>query len=115
MPGRIPTPARPRRVNERGGSNATAAAPFVERIFTEYVAGAGIGAIAEGLNVTTYRARQATTARNRHRASAGERGASLRCAHLNNPRYTGREVWNRQRRDEELLDVEDVAAGYQCA
>ncbi len=31
---------------------------------------------------------------------------------LGNPRYTGRQVWNRQRRDEELLDVEDVAAGY---
>ena len=31
---------------------------------------------------------------------------------LGNPRYTGRAVWNRQRRDEELLDVDDVAAGY---
>ena len=30
-----------------------------------------------------------------------------------NPRYTGRQVWNRQRRDEVLLDVEDVAAGHQ--
>ncbi len=32
---------------------------------------------------------------------------------LNNPRYTGRNVWNRQRRDEVLVDVEDVAAGHQ--
>ena len=32
---------------------------------------------------------------------------------LANPRYTGRQVWNRQRRDEVLLDVEDVAAGHQ--
>ena len=31
---------------------------------------------------------------------------------MQNPRYVGREVWNRQRHDEELLDVEDVAAGY---
>ena len=30
-----------------------------------------------------------------------------------NPKYTGRQVWNRQRRDEVLLDVDDVAAGYQ--
>jgi site-specific DNA recombinase len=30
-----------------------------------------------------------------------------------NPRYTGRQVWNRQRRDEVLVDVEDVAAGYE--
>ena len=29
--------------------------------------------------------------------------------HPANPRYTGRQVWNRQRRDEVLLDVEDVA------
>ncbi len=32
---------------------------------------------------------------------------------LKNPRYTGRQVWNRQRRDEVLLDVEDVAAGHE--
>jgi site-specific DNA recombinase len=32
---------------------------------------------------------------------------------LANPRYTGRQVWNRQRRDEVLLDVEDVAAGHE--
>ena len=31
---------------------------------------------------------------------------------LSNPRYTGRQVWKRQRRDEVLVDVEDVAAGY---
>ena len=30
-----------------------------------------------------------------------------------NPKYTGRQVWNKQRRDEILLDVEDVAAGYE--
>jgi len=28
---------------------------------------------------------------------------------LTNPRYTGRQVWNRQRKREVLLDVEDVA------
>ena len=32
---------------------------------------------------------------------------------LKNPRYTGREVWNKQRRDEVLLDVEDVALGHE--
>lgn len=31
---------------------------------------------------------------------------------LANPRYTGYQVWNRQRRDEILLDIDDVAAGY---
>ncbi|WP_285499557.1 recombinase family protein [Actinokineospora sp. NBRC 105648] len=28
------------------------------------------------------------------------------------PRYTGRQVWNKQRKDEILLDVEDVALGH---
>ncbi len=51
---------------------------------------------------------------NRHRASAnGAWGKSAVRAILGNPSCTGRQVWNRQRRDEELLDVDDVAAGYQ--
>src|SRR5207248_1472112 len=32
---------------------------------------------------------------------------------LTNPRYTGHEVWARQRRDEVLVDVDDVALGYE--
>jgi hypothetical protein len=35
-----------------------------------------------------------------------------RARHLTNPRYTGRQVWNRQRKDEVLLDVNDVAQGH---
>ena len=31
---------------------------------------------------------------------------------MTNPRYTGRQVWNRQRKDEVLLDVHDVALGH---
>jgi hypothetical protein len=31
---------------------------------------------------------------------------------LANPRYTGRQVWNKQRTDEVLLDVDDVALGH---
>jgi site-specific DNA recombinase len=31
---------------------------------------------------------------------------------LSNPRYTGRQVWNKQRKDEVLIDVEDVALGH---
>ena len=31
---------------------------------------------------------------------------------LTNPRYTGRQVWNRQRKDEVLIDVADVALGH---
>jgi hypothetical protein len=33
---------------------------------------------------------------------------------LTNPRYTGYQVWNRQRTDEVLLDVENVALGHQA-
>jgi site-specific DNA recombinase len=32
---------------------------------------------------------------------------------LANPRYTGRQVWNKQRKDEVLIDVDDVALGHQ--
>src|SRR6266536_271994 len=32
---------------------------------------------------------------------------------LGNPRYTGRQVWNKQRKDEVLLDVQDVGLGYE--
>jgi site-specific DNA recombinase len=32
---------------------------------------------------------------------------------LRNPRYTGRQVWNKQRKDEILPDVNDVARGYE--
>jgi hypothetical protein len=32
---------------------------------------------------------------------------------LLNPRYTGRQVWNRQRRDEVLVDVDEVALGHE--
>ncbi|WP_007513299.1 MULTISPECIES: recombinase family protein [Pseudofrankia] len=32
---------------------------------------------------------------------------------LANRRYTGHQVWNKQRKHEELLDVEDVAFGYE--
>jgi spore germination protein GerM len=32
---------------------------------------------------------------------------------LHNPRYTGRQVSNKQRTDEVLIDVEDVALGHE--
>jgi len=47
-------------------------------------------------------------ARNRHRA--GSKGAWSKIAVraiLQNPRYTGLEVWNKQRRDEVVIDVDD--------
>ncbi|WP_214659786.1 recombinase family protein [Streptomyces malaysiensis] len=34
---------------------------------------------------------------------------------LINPRYTGYEVWNKQRKEERLLDVDDVALGHRTS
>src|SRR6266508_310988 len=50
-------------------------------------------------------------ARNPHRLGVAWSKSAVR-AILGNPRYTGYQVWNKQRRDEVLLDIDDVAAGY---
>jgi hypothetical protein len=47
--------------------------------------------------------------RNSHRSGIAWSKSAIR-AILNNPRYTGRQVWNRQRKDEVLIDVN----GRQC-
>jgi site-specific DNA recombinase len=89
------------------------AAPIVKRIFAEYLSGLGLFAIAEGLTRDGVPSPSAhDPARNRHRDSRAWAKSAVR-AILANPRYTGRQVWNRQRRDEVLLDVEDVAAGHE--
>jgi len=56
----------------------------------------------------------ADSARNRHLLAngAGWRFTAVR-AILENPRYTGYQVWNKQRRDEVLIDVHDVGLGHQ--
>ncbi len=83
------------------------------RIFSEYVAGRGLYAIAEGLTADGIPSPSAhDPARNPHRTGIAWSKPALR-AILTNPRYTGRQVWNRQRKDEVLLDVEDVALGYE--
>ena len=50
-------------------------------------------------------------ARHSHRNGEGWSKSAVR-AILINPRYTGVAVWGRQRRNEVLIDVEDVAAGH---
>ena len=91
------------------------AAPIVQRIFQDFVDGKGLHAIATELTREDISSPSAyDPARNRHRA--GSRGAwakSAARAILTNPRYTGRQVWNRQRRDEVLIDVDDVGLGHQ--
>ena len=91
------------------------AAPIVERIFDEYLNGRGLYVIAEGLTRDGILSPSAhDPARNRHRAgSGGAWSKNAVRAILQNPRYTGRQVWNKQRRDEVLIDVEDVALGHE--
>lgn len=91
------------------------AAPVVQRIFEEYADGAGLHTIAQGLNADGIPSPAGHDPdRNRHRASGRGRWAkSAVRAILINPRYTGFEVWNKQRKEEVLVDVEDVALGHQ--
>jgi hypothetical protein len=52
-----------------------------------------------------------TGVRNPHRTGLAWTKGAVRVI-LANPRYTGRQVWNKQRTDEVLLDVNDVALGH---
>ncbi len=90
-----------------------ATASIVERIYAEYLNGSGIYAIAEGLTRDDVPCPSAADPkRNSHRSGIAWSKGAVRTI-LRNPRYTGREVWNKQRRDETLIDVEDVALGHE--
>jgi hypothetical protein len=89
------------------------AAPVVARIFAEFVAGTGLYAIAEGLTRDGIPCPSAhDRRRNAHRSGVAWSKGAIR-AILTNPRYSGHQVWNKQRKDEVLLDVEDVALGHE--
>jgi site-specific DNA recombinase len=85
---------------------------IVARIFEEYLEGRGYYAIAERLTADAVPSPSGyDPARNPHRHGLAWGKSAVR-AILGNPRYTGYQVWGRQRRDEVLLDVDDVAAGH---
>jgi DNA invertase Pin-like site-specific DNA recombinase len=85
---------------------------IVRRIFTMYLAGYGIFAIAEDLTRDDIPCPSAQDrARNKHRDGQAWSKSAVRTILLN-PRYTSRQVWNKQRTDEVLLDVDDVALGH---
>ncbi|GIF49330.1 hypothetical protein Afe04nite_38690 [Asanoa ferruginea] len=87
-------------------------APTVVRIFVEYLAGRGLTSIARSLTLDGIACPSAhDRTRNPHRDGTAWQITAVRSI-LTNPRYTGRQVWNRQRGDEVLLDIDDVAAGY---
>ncbi|MBM2620482.1 recombinase family protein [Actinoplanes sp. LDG1-06] len=88
-------------------------ARVVARIFNEYVAGQGMTSIARGLTQDGIAFPSAyDRARNPHRHTQVWETTAIR-AILQNPRYTGRQVWNRARTDEVLIDVDDVALGHE--
>ena len=87
-------------------------APVVARIFTEFLTGHGLFAIAEGLTRDGIPCPSAhDRARNPHRTGIAWAKSAIR-AILTNPRYTGHQVWNKQRKDDVLINVEDVALGH---
>ncbi|MER6047297.1 recombinase family protein [Streptomyces sp. NPDC001793] len=84
----------------------------VVRIFTEYLRGKGFYAIAESLTCDGIPCPSAhDRVRNPHRPGHAWSKGAVR-AILANPRYTGHEVWNKQRKDEVLLDIDDVTLGH---
>lgn len=88
------------------------AAPVVRRIFAMFIAGHGIYAIAEALTRDGIPCPSAhDPRRNTHRCGVAWNKFAVR-AILANPRYTGHQVWNKQRKDEVLIDVDDVALGH---
>jgi site-specific DNA recombinase len=87
-------------------------APVVQHIFARYLAGYGMFAIAEELTGNGIACPSAhDRARNPHRDGRAWSKSAVRVI-LTNPRYTGHQVWNKQRTDDVLLDVNDVALGH---
>jgi hypothetical protein len=87
-------------------------APIVQRIFAERLAGAGYSAIARGLNTKGIPSpAQHDPQRNSHRNAPGWADSAVR-AILRNARYTGHEVFGRQRRDYDLIDLSSPAEGH---
>ncbi|WP_328325747.1 recombinase family protein [Kribbella sp. NBC_00382] len=88
------------------------AAAVVQRIFEMYLAGWGRKAIAEQLNRDGVPCPSAHAPhQNRHRKMDGWQHSTI-VAILENPRYTGYAIYGRWQKVEELLDPDDVAAGY---
>jgi site-specific DNA recombinase len=88
-----------------------AAAPVVRRIFDMRLSGMGARRIAATLNGEGVPCPSAhDPGRNRHRFGAGWTVGTV-LAILRNPRYTGRQVWNKQSKAEILLDTSNVGLG----
>ncbi|WP_325050218.1 recombinase family protein [Actinomadura craniellae] len=84
----------------------------VQWIFAQFIGGRGLFDIAEDLTRQGIPSPSASDpTRNRHRCQIAWSKSAVRVI-ITNPRYTGHQVWNKQRKDEVLLDVNDVALGH---
>lgn len=87
-------------------------APTVRWIFAQRLAGHSVARIARALNEAGVPCPSAADpGRNTHRTGAGWTLGAVTTI-LENPRYTGRQVWNRQRTDSELVDPANVTLGH---
>ena len=89
-----------------------ATAPVVTWMFAQRLAGHSAARITRALNDAGIPCPSAADpARNPHRTGAAWTLRTV-AAILANPRYTGRQVWNRQRTDFDLADPADTALGH---
>jgi site-specific DNA recombinase len=101
----------------RGGGARTAWSPTRDRavvrwIFAQRLAGHSVARIARALNEAGVPCPSAADpGRNTHRTGTGWTLGTVTTI-LENPRYTGRQVWNRQRTDTELADPANVTLGH---
>ena len=89
-----------------------ATAPVVRWIFAQRLAGHSVARIARALNEAGVPCPSAADlAWNTHRSGTSWTLGTVTTI-LENPRYTGRQVWNRQRTDTELADPSNVTLGH---
>lgn len=86
-------------------------APIVQRIFSAFASGQSLRTIADALTRDEVPSPSAyDRVRNPHRDPTGWSHSAVR-AILANPNYSGYRVWGKQRKQESLIDPDDVAAG----
>jgi site-specific DNA recombinase len=87
-------------------------APMVRWMFSQRLQGHSVARIARALNEAGIPCPSAADPeRNPHRSGAAWTLRTVATI-LANPRYTGRQVWNRQRTDRDLADPADVNLGH---
>ncbi|WP_460335000.1 recombinase family protein [Actinoallomurus acanthiterrae] len=87
-------------------------APIVKWIFVQRLAGHSVARIARALNdVEIPCPSAADPERNAHRSGREWTQTTVRSI-LANPRYTGRQVWNRQPTAHDLIDPASIGLGY---